>query len=168
MTAAEPTAVSPWTVTLAWTPGQNFGRVSVMPRRSPVFAILGRVRAGEPVSEVADDYDVTVEEVQVLRHLADDIRRTRLPQPRQRRQATAVPGDLTDGELHVLRGMAMGQSNREIGDRLGLAVDTIKSRNRNLFHKLDAQGRAHAVHRGHVLGLLDARLTPQTGLGEAS
>lgn len=71
-----PTASAPWTVTLAWTPDQNFGRVSVMPRRAPVFAILGLLRAGEPAATVATEHGVTVQEVEVLRHLADDLEET--------------------------------------------------------------------------------------------
>lgn len=70
---ADPTARNPWTVTLCWTPDQNFGAVSVHPGRSPVTAIIGRVRAGEPLTDVADDYGVSVPEVQVLMRLADDL-----------------------------------------------------------------------------------------------
>lgn len=68
------TPSSPWTVTLAWVPGQNFGAVSVMPGRAPVTAIVGRLRAGEPVGDVAADYAISVEEVEVLWRLAQDLR----------------------------------------------------------------------------------------------
>jgi uncharacterized protein (DUF433 family) len=70
---AEPTAASPWTVTLAWTPDQNVGAVSAMPGRAPVWAVVGSLRAGEDAETVAAEYGLTPEEVEVLRHLADDL-----------------------------------------------------------------------------------------------
>lgn len=68
-----PTASAPWTVTLAWTPAQNGGAVSVMPSRAPVYAVLGLLRAGEAPATVAAEFGITVEEVEVLRHLAEDL-----------------------------------------------------------------------------------------------
>ena len=66
----EPTAAEPWTVTLAWSPEQNAGRVSTLDRRIPLFAIVSAIRAGDVLDEIADDYDLTTEQVEVLARLA--------------------------------------------------------------------------------------------------
>lgn len=62
---------------------------------------------------------------------------------------SAKLGDpLTIREHEVLRGMAEGLSNREIGTRLFLSEDTIKTHARRLYRKLGARDRAHAVRIG--------------------
>lgn len=73
MTGAEPTAPAPRTVEIAWTPDQNFGRVSTLNRRVPLFAIARAVRAGDSVEEIADDYGLTVEQVTVIARLAEEV-----------------------------------------------------------------------------------------------
>ena len=47
-----------------------------------------------------------------------------------------------------------GTSNREIGERLFLALDTIKGHNRKIFDKLQVQSRTEAIARARELGLL--------------
>jgi LuxR family maltose regulon positive regulatory protein len=61
---------------------------------------------------------------------------------------------LSQRELEILRLIALGLSNREIGERLFLALDTIKGHNRIIFDKLQVQNRTEAVARAHELGLL--------------
>jgi LuxR family maltose regulon positive regulatory protein len=61
---------------------------------------------------------------------------------------------LSQRELEVLRLVAQGLSNREIGDRLFLALDTVKGHNRVIFSKLLVQRRTEAVARARELGLL--------------
>jgi DNA-binding NarL/FixJ family response regulator len=61
---------------------------------------------------------------------------------------------LTERELQVLRGMADGQSNAEIGRELFVSEDTVKSHARRLFRKLGARDRAHAVAAGFRAGLV--------------
>ena len=63
----------------------------------------------------------------------------------------------TRRELEVLAEVAEGFSNREIGRRLQLAEDTIKSHVRSLAFKLRARNRAHAVAIGLRGGLLGVR-----------
>jgi LuxR family maltose regulon positive regulatory protein len=67
-------------------------------------------------------------------------------------QALAEP--LTAREREVLRLIAAGCSNREIADRLFLALDTVKGHNRRIFAKLDVQRRTEAIARARELGLL--------------
>ena len=50
----------------------------------------------------------------------------------------------------------MGLSNREIGDRLFRALDTIKGYTRTIYAKLQVKSRTEAVARARELGLLDA------------
>ena len=61
---------------------------------------------------------------------------------------------LTERELQVLRGMADGKSNAEIGRDLFVSEDTVKTHARRLFRKLGARDRAHAVAAGFRGGLV--------------
>jgi len=61
---------------------------------------------------------------------------------------------LSDRELEVLRLIAQGLSNREISERLFLAIITVKGHNRNIFRKLQVRRRTEAVARARELGLL--------------
>jgi DNA-binding CsgD family transcriptional regulator len=77
----------------------------------------------------------------------------------QQRMDLAAPGaprppSLTERELQVLRGMADGKSNAEIGRELFVSEDTVKTHARRLFRKLGARDRAHAVASGFRTGLV--------------
>jgi LuxR family maltose regulon positive regulatory protein len=61
---------------------------------------------------------------------------------------------LSERELDVLRLIAQGLSNQAIGERLFLALDTVKGHNRHIFDKLQVQRRTEAVARARELGLL--------------
>jgi len=61
---------------------------------------------------------------------------------------------LTQRELEVLRLIGQGLSNQEIGERLYLALDTIKGHNRRIFEKLCAKRRTEALTRARELGIL--------------
>jgi len=61
---------------------------------------------------------------------------------------------LSPRELEVLQLMAQGRSNQEIGERLVLAVSTVKGHNQKIFGKLQVQSRTEAVARARQLGLL--------------
>ena len=58
-------------------------------------------------------------------------------------------------ELAVLRGLTDGLSRREIGDRLYISLNTVKSHTRELYRKLAATSRNDAVGRAEALGLLN-------------
>jgi DNA-binding CsgD family transcriptional regulator len=53
--------------------------------------------------------------------------------------------DLTKRELEVLQLIADGEANREIAQQLFIGEETVKSHLRNIFAKLQARSRAHAV-----------------------
>jgi LuxR family maltose regulon positive regulatory protein len=61
---------------------------------------------------------------------------------------------LSQRELEILKLIAQGLSNQAIGERLFLAVDTIKGHNRKIFDKLQVQNRTEAVARARELGLV--------------
>jgi DNA-binding NarL/FixJ family response regulator len=93
----------------------------------------------------------------------DDPRYGPVPDPRAdaaagrfagEQQPTGRRGALTERELQVLRGMADGKSNAEIGRELFVSEDTVKTHARRLFRKLGARDRAHAVAVGFRSGLV--------------
>ncbi|MNV67239.1 HTH-type transcriptional regulator MalT [compost metagenome] len=61
---------------------------------------------------------------------------------------------LSGRELEVLRLIAEGLSNREISERLYIALTTVKGHNRIIFDKLHVSRRTEAVARARTLGLL--------------
>ena len=65
------------------------------------------------------------------------------------------PDLLSSRELEVLRLLRLGNTNLEIGRRLGIAERTVKSHVTALLSKLNAPDRAGAVARGFDLGLLE-------------
>ena len=119
-----------------------------------------------------------VDEGEPMRALIQDCRRLAEKQPRERvhtssayldrllaafAQPDAVPlaktpsgavEPLSQRELDILRLIAQGLSNREIGARLFLALNTVKGHNRVIFDKLQVQSRTEAIARARELGLL--------------
>ena len=70
-------------------------------------------------------------------------------------RATAGSSSNPAAELAVLRGLATGLSRREIGARLYISLNTVKTHTGELYRKLGVKPRADAVARAEVLGLLD-------------
>ncbi|MFV2178123.1 response regulator [Actinomadura sp. LOL_016] len=64
------------------------------------------------------------------------------------------PATLTAREVEVLRAVADGLSNAEIGRRLVIAEATVKTHLLRVFAKLDARDRTHAVVVAMERGLL--------------
>jgi DNA-binding NarL/FixJ family response regulator len=86
---------------------------------------------------------------------ADSImHRVRSSMSRKRTEADEkIP--LTNRELQVLRHVALGLSNREIGKSLGISVETVKEHVQNILRKVDVADRTQAavwaVKKGIVL-----------------
>lgn len=72
---------------------------------------------------------------------------TSRPSPRQR---------------EVLAAIADGLTNQQIGQRLGITEDTVKTLTARLLQKLGASNRAHAVAIGYRSGLLAVPSTRRT------
>ena len=62
---------------------------------------------------------------------------------------------LSERELEILTLVADGLSNREISERLYLALSTVKGHNRNIFDKLQVKRRTEAVARARDLGIIE-------------
>ena len=68
--------------------------------------------------------------------------------------ALSGPSSLTIAELRILRFLPSHESFREIADRLGVSVNTVKTQAHAIYRKLDATSRSEAVRRAHEAGLL--------------
>lgn len=68
--------------------------------------------------------------------------------------AVEAPDDLTEREIEVLRLIALGHTNAEIGDRLFLSVRTVETHRSHIQRKLDRTTRAdlvrYAIEHGFV------------------
>lgn len=69
-------------------------------------------------------------------------------------QAPSLIEPLTARETEVLRLIALGLSNHEIGERLFISLSTVKGHNRIIFDKLQVKRRTEAVALARKLGLL--------------
>jgi LuxR family maltose regulon positive regulatory protein len=95
-------------------------------------------------------------------HGDEDIVRTVLPEAarstcvaaRPRAHRFTVVEDLTAKEREILRLLATRLSRREIGQRLYVSLNTVKSHQRAVYRKLGVENRAAAVARARELGLL--------------
>lgn len=77
---------------------------------------------------------------------ADDSVMNRIKGAMSRRQESNdkdVP--LTKRELQVLRHVALGLSNREIGRSLGISIETVKEHVQNILRKIDVSDRTQAA-----------------------
>jgi LuxR family maltose regulon positive regulatory protein len=75
-------------------------------------------------------------------------------QPKIVNRKSEIVESLTDRELEILHLIAAGHSNAEIGQRLYLALSTVKGHNLRIFYKLQVENRTEAVARARELGFL--------------
>jgi DNA-binding NarL/FixJ family response regulator len=72
----------------------------------------------------------------------------------RRREGNDAENPLTNRELQVLRHVALGLSNREIGRSLTISIETVKEHVQNILRKIDVADRTQAavwaVKRGLV------------------
>ena len=66
----------------------------------------------------------------------------------------------SEAELAVLRLLTSDLSTREIGERLCLSANTIRSHTRALYRKLGVHSRTDAIARAAALGLLGQTQSP--------
>jgi DNA-binding NarL/FixJ family response regulator len=73
---------------------------------------------------------------------------------RARRAAAQTEAPLTRRETQVLRHLALGLNNKEIGQSLGISVDTVKEHVQNILRKISLNDRTQAavwaIRRGLV------------------
>jgi DNA-binding NarL/FixJ family response regulator len=81
-------------------------------------------------------------------------RRGRIGREESAPASTADRLGLTERELDVLRLLAAGASNREIGDSLFISHKTVSVHVSRILAKLDARTRVEAAGAAHRLGLV--------------
>ena len=87
---------------------------------------IQRVAKGEPLSNES-----------IMRRVRDAMSR--------RREGLGDEVPLTNRETQVLRHVALGLSNREIGRSLGISVETVKEHVQNILRKINASDRTQAA-----------------------
>lgn len=111
----------------------------------------------------ADLSDISAELADLAALVEDDVLRRRLERVRtkvDRGRTPAVapaqaPTGLAAREVDVLAQVALGQSNREVAEALGLVESTVKSYLKNAMRKLHASNRVHAVRLAREAGVID-------------
>ncbi|MDX1735089.1 MAG: response regulator transcription factor [Halioglobus sp.] len=71
--------------------------------------------------------------------------------------ATDANTGITARETEVLRCIARGYNNNEIGELLGMSVHTVRSHTKNIYSKLAVGSRGEAVFEATQLGLIDLK-----------
>jgi DNA-binding NarL/FixJ family response regulator len=75
------------------------------------------------------------------RHISERVR-SRLSKPRR---ASGLSDTPSEREIEVLRAVALGKSNKEIGELLNITTNTVQVHLRNIFGKLGVNDRTEAV-----------------------
>ena len=119
------------------------------------------VDEGEAMRSLISDFGLTVANrahplLEYVNHIldffpqpAEIVTQSKIVKPKSK-----IVEPLTDRELDILRLIAAGHSNAEIGQRLYLALSTVKGHNLRIFNKLQVQNRTEAVARARELSLL--------------
>jgi DNA-binding NarL/FixJ family response regulator len=101
------------------------------------------------IRTVADGFSLIYPSV--ARRVLDEFGQLRTNTPSD----TDVYSDLTPREREVLRLVASGRANKEIGAQLGISERTVKTHISNIFSKLELTDRTQAALYVHNRGLLE-------------
>jgi LuxR family maltose regulon positive regulatory protein len=155
-----PLALAPLERALALAEPEGYVRIFV-DEGLPMAALLARMKAEGGTRRVKDYIDRLLAafpklESRTLPVKGEEESMTVLTSPLHPSSLILHPlvEPLSQRELEVLQLIAQGLSNREISERLFLALDTIKGHNRKIFGKLQVQRRTEAVARARELGLV--------------
>jgi LuxR family transcriptional regulator, maltose regulon positive regulatory protein len=130
----------------------------------PSFSIRGRLmmaRAYLAVSAVDGARTVLAEAREFQAHrpdigtLADGLDEVEGAIAQMRSSGISGPASLSAAELRVLSFLPTHLSFRQIGERLFVSNNTVKSHAMSVYHKLGVSSRSEAVERSAELGLLD-------------
>lgn len=110
-------------------------------KRTPPEELLGAIgevmRGGAPMSG------------EIARRVIESFRRppAAAPAPAMGTATAAATDQLTPREREILQLMAQGYANKEIADRLGLSFETVRTRLKRVYEKLQVRSRAGATAR---------------------
>lgn len=82
------------------------------------------------------------------------LRRVQATMQKRKDRSDSKDIPLTNRELQVLRHIALGLSNREIGTSLSISVETVKEHVQNILRKLDSTDRTAAAVWAVKIGLI--------------
>lgn len=119
------------------------GAVGYLLKASPADKLCGAIRAAAQGASVL--------EPSVAAKLMAGLDRAAAPAPPA---PATLPDPLSARELEVLRFLAAGCSNKEIGSRLGISEGTVKNHMTHVLAKLGALDRTQAALRARELGLI--------------
>ncbi len=110
--------------------------------RSVALGAADYLLKSQPLSEVAAALEAAVQgrapaAESLFGKMQTFLRET--PDPR-----ASLP-EMTGREYQVLRHLGLGLSNREIGNSLGISVETVKEHVQNILRKLNVNDRTHAA-----------------------
>jgi LuxR family transcriptional regulator, maltose regulon positive regulatory protein len=97
---------------------------------------------------------ITPEYTAKLLGIIDSEEQLRQAKNAKREQVAASLEFLSNRELEILRLVVAGLSNGQIADRLIISPGTVKRHVHNIFEKLNARDRLHAVNRARELKLI--------------
>lgn len=93
------------------------------------------------------------QEAKHMARLREDSSKTGFVEPKI--DYSAVNGtDLSKRELEVLKEIAMGHTNKEIGERLFVSENTVKTHINNIFMKLEVNRRTQAISRAREMKII--------------
>lgn len=119
-------------------------------------ALLKGIRAGAKgfllkdvsVEKLTEAIRLVAARETIIRPAVTESALRRLEETRTEFESLESPDPLTKRELEVLRLMAGGYSNREIGDALGASEGTVKNHISSILSKLGVRDRIRAVLKG--------------------
>jgi len=133
--------------------------------RAHAMRRLGYADAGQAMDQAINLGETTgllrlIADLRPTQRMETDTRQPATPTPPHRAaaepSAVRITGTalLTSKERDALLGLVRGLSNKEIALSMGVSDQTIKWHMKNLFSKLNATSRKHAVARASLLGLI--------------
>jgi LuxR family maltose regulon positive regulatory protein len=127
---------------------------------------LELVKAHLALADVAGARAVTREMADILHHRPDlgsfeSEARELCLRTAEQAEAAQGPSSLTAAELRLVPWLATHLSFREIGERLYLSTNTVKTEALSTYRKLGASSRSEAVEAAVCVGLLDPASLPR-------
>ncbi|WP_235886163.1 LuxR C-terminal-related transcriptional regulator [Paenibacillus cymbidii] len=125
----------------------------------PLMAVMAMIGQGQ-IDEAEDRTGSAADCYQAALRLGGDLplpalreAQFGLERVRNREKKGSLVEPLSQREIELLALIAKGLSNREIGEKLFLALDTVKGHNRRIFEKLQVQRRTEAIARAREWNL---------------